>query len=290
MPSCSCFSLCRPQEAAAFLDAIPSTPPADSPWHGYLREVFGPRGVPPHRSLKRFGFFYHRHKDWPPEVEWPMAPCTKTCMAGACPAPTRQHSLRCEPAVCSRWFAPGASFEAALEQHANYSALCPHERPSCLKLFFAFRGKKTTGTLLQSHVMPGRQARLLAKRVEDAAKAPGGSTEDGGPAARVSASTLAAWRGDDGAGGSYVGREQIEAADHRWTEVVRVNDLAYGLCAAAGLAPHAPPRPTASLTGQACSPVARSAHKHRQFEGHGDCAPALRLEATRPAVVRDQRL
>ena len=24
-----------------------------------------------HRSLKRFGFFYHRHKDWPPEVEWP---------------------------------------------------------------------------------------------------------------------------------------------------------------------------------------------------------------------------
>ena len=73
---CTCFSLCTDAEAAAWMDAMPSAPLADdSPWHGYLRGVYGPE--PPPSPLSAFSYWYHRHAGWPDSVEWPMAGCLR---------------------------------------------------------------------------------------------------------------------------------------------------------------------------------------------------------------------
>ena len=73
---CACFSLCTDAEAHAFVSALPPHAAAGSPWHDYLRAVYGEH-PPPDTPLGNFSHFYHAHAGWPTDVAWPMAPCAR---------------------------------------------------------------------------------------------------------------------------------------------------------------------------------------------------------------------
>ena len=61
---CACFSLCTDAEAHAFVSALPPHAAAGSPWHDYLRAVYGEH-PPPDTPLGNFSHFYHAHAGWP---------------------------------------------------------------------------------------------------------------------------------------------------------------------------------------------------------------------------------
>ena len=162
--------------------------------------------------------------DWPTDVEWPVRPCAD--LRGT-------HLPDCAPAICARWLSPGADYAAALARHKNVTD-CGHTPSGCTNVrAISYRGKQSTGSLLQ-----GRPPNAVHKRVAKACD--GRSCGSGAAAAKVDVEALAAWR-DNALGVAVRGREQIQPSHHRWIEVIRANDLAYGF-------------------GQ----------KHKQNEGHGN--------------------
>ena len=104
---CACFSLCTDAEAAAWMDALPTSPLADdSPWHGYFRAVYG--AEPPPSPLSEFSFWYHRHSGWPDGGEWPMAGCVRRgtpLMAGVWARDPRLPPCA-DISTCLRWLRP----------------------------------------------------------------------------------------------------------------------------------------------------------------------------------------
>ena len=100
--NCHCFSMCNDKEVARFVSLRPSTiNSTDSPWVGYLREVYGHQPLLPF-SLSALNFFYHRDKNWPANVEWPMPPCIR--LHTGSPA-VRNSTTHCSEAQCARWWA-----------------------------------------------------------------------------------------------------------------------------------------------------------------------------------------
>ena len=57
-PSCECFSLCGRRNVAAFHLRLPIVTHSPSPWHAYLRRVYG---VPMNQSVnvEQLNFFYN---------------------------------------------------------------------------------------------------------------------------------------------------------------------------------------------------------------------------------------
>ena len=272
--SCSCFSLCTSASVAAFFDVIPATPPDDSPWHGYLREVYGQRGPPPRLMLHQLGFFYHRHKGWPQDVEWPMAPCSAAAW-----------SKSCDPDVCSRWFRPAADHKAALARQRNYSSVCGRSGTFCYTVKFSYRGKETTGTLIEG-LSAGRQRVALYRQVDRANNASAGKDFlDGGPPARVDARLMAAWRGDGEGSMTMPGREQIVPTDHRWVEVLRVNDYAYGFAHR-----HVQVGPAVPVVASFHGPIAHSPNSHRPTVPSPHCPSPTALHTGTRAERGTRRL
>ena len=144
MVGCFCFSLCTPAEAAAFFASLPTRLVAPSPWFGYLGQVYGNRsrsaaGFLPTLELRTLEFWYHRHRRWPKDVEWPMATCMPTvsskALAFAHTAWRRDpRASPCDAATCARWLAPGASVQSWLAaSRSNYLEECIRRDTSCIQ-------------------------------------------------------------------------------------------------------------------------------------------------------------
>ena len=117
---CTCFSLCTHAEAAAFVSAIPhGEAPEGSPWHGYLRVVYGP--APPPRRLSDINFWYHHHARWPAAVEWPMARCVSS-RRGAAVWFRDPTTPMCEPVTCRRWLDDEYTYDPSQSRFQAYAA------------------------------------------------------------------------------------------------------------------------------------------------------------------------
>ena len=118
--NCACFSLCTHAEAAAFVSAIPhGEAPEGSPWHGYLRVVYGP--APPPRRLSGINFWYHHHARWPAAVEWPMARCLSS-RRGAAVWFRDPTTPMCEPVTCRRWLDDEYTYDPSQSRFQAYAA------------------------------------------------------------------------------------------------------------------------------------------------------------------------
>lgn len=137
--SCSCFSLCTAEDAAAFRSRVPRwINSTDSPWHGYLLSVYGASPAPPLPfDLGSLSYFYH---------VWPFGSCelAKTSAQSSLLGlshdahdvrPRSVPSATCAPEICAPWLEPRAAPRAsvrdagaALAFLANKSAVggCKH--------------------------------------------------------------------------------------------------------------------------------------------------------------------
>lgn len=98
---CTCFSMCGMHDVSDFVCRIPAFVGSDSPWMGYLEQVYGERPEAPF-PLHELNFFYHRDVTWPASVEWPMASCVRLhTQHKPVPDPTVK---KCSVEQCSRWY------------------------------------------------------------------------------------------------------------------------------------------------------------------------------------------
>ena len=108
---CFCFSLCAAADVEEFVSLRPSTiDSTDSPWFGYLQQVYGKHVKLPF-ALDKLNFFYSRDESWPEHVEWPMGTCGQMHGGNFGPpqAMARDHYrtnnfVKCSANRCARWY------------------------------------------------------------------------------------------------------------------------------------------------------------------------------------------
>ena len=134
---CACFSFCTASEALDTLNRLPMVTSASSPWHDYLRAVYGGGDIPLPFDLRTLRLFYKDTDEWRqrrprPAVGLPMASCIGRPRPAEWAHTTitaRTYGIRrsttqpqCAPDVCSRWLSDSAAPLAAFPTQHHLAA------------------------------------------------------------------------------------------------------------------------------------------------------------------------